>query len=185
MIDRDDVTGLTVTDHDLKIDLVKEENHHWRMKSPIADRADQALIDQIMSELDTASTDETFKVSADDKSKLQEYGLQSPHVRLLVTRKGDAKPVELLFGNDTAIEGKIYARIEGTNQVQITSNELKKLLQKDVNSWRDHRVLDLAATDVSRFTLKNASGRNRTPARRHALENRQAPGRARRRREDQ
>ncbi len=157
VVDRDDVTGLTVTDHDLKIDLAKEENHHWRMKSPIADRADQSLIDQVMTELDTASTDETFKVGADDKSRLQEYGLQAPHVRLLVTRKGDAKPVELLFGNDTAIEGKTYVRIEGTDQVQITSTELKKLLQKEINSWRDHRVVDLAATDVSHFTIKNAS----------------------------
>ena len=158
VVDRDDVTGLTVTDHDLKIDLTKEENRRWRMKTPLVDRADQTLIDQVMTELDTTSADETFKVKADDKSKLQEYGLQAPHVRLLVTLKDGKKPVELTFGNDTAIEGKVYARIEGTNQVMITSGELKKLLQKDTNSWRDHRVLDLAATDVTRFTLKNASG---------------------------
>ncbi len=157
-VDRDDITGMTVTDRDLKIDLVKEEDRHWRMKTPVADRADQTLIDQVMTELDTASADETFKVSADDKSKLQEYGLQPEHVRLLVTRKNGAKPLEIVFGNDTAIEGKIYARIEGTNQVMVTSNDLKKLLQKDANAWRDHRVVDLAATDVARFTIKNAAG---------------------------
>ena len=157
-VDRDDVTGLTVTDHDAKIDLVKEESRRWSMKTPVADRADQNLIDQVMTELDTASTDESFKVSDSDKSRLQEYGLQAPHTRLLVTRKDGKKPIELLFGNDTAIEGKTYVRVEGTDQVLITSAELKKLLQKDTNAWRDHRVVDLLATDVSRLTIKNASG---------------------------
>ena len=27
-----------------------------------------------------------------------------------------------------------------------------------MNSWRDHRVVDLAATDVNRVTIKNAGG---------------------------
>ncbi len=157
-VDRDEVSGLTVTDHDLKIDLAQEDNRHWRMKSPVADRADQSVIDQVLTELDTARTDESFKVADSDKSKLQEYGLQTPHERLVVTRKNGAKPVEILFGNDTAIEGKTYARVEGTGQVQITSNEFKKLLQKEVNAWRDHRVVDLAATDVTRLLVKNASG---------------------------
>ena len=156
-IDRDDVTGLIVTDHDTKIELVKEESRHWNMKTPVADHADQNLIDQVMTEVDTASTDESFKVKADDKSRLQEYGLQAPHTRLLVTLKDGKKPIELLFGNDTAIEGKTYARSEGTDQVIVTSVELKKLLQTDTNSWRDHRVVALPAPSVTRLTIKNAS----------------------------
>ena len=156
--DRDKISGLTITDHDLKIELQQDDAHHWRLKSPVADRADHARIDEVMTELETARVDETFKVKDDDKSKLQELGLLAPHVRLLVTRNDNEKPVDILFGNDTAIEGKIYTRIEGTNQVAITSNELRKLLQKDTNAWRDHRAVDIAATDVTRFTIKNASG---------------------------
>ncbi len=156
--DRDKVSGLTVTDHDLKIELQQEDARRWRIKSPVADRADKSLIDEVMTDLETAHVDETFKVKADDKSKLQELGLLAPHVRLLVTRNDNEKPTDILFGNDTAIEGKVYARVDGTDQVHIISGELRKLLQKDTNAWRDHRALDLAATDVNRFTIKNASG---------------------------
>ncbi len=155
---RDEVDGLVVTNHDLKVDLRRDDKHQWTMKSPYADRGDQTLISELFTDLESARSQDHFNVKADDKAKLQEYGLQNARIRLQVIPKGGTKPQEILFGNDTAIEGRTYLQIAGQDVVFVVPDELKKLLQKDVNAWRDHRLTDLVATDVTKAVVKNPAG---------------------------
>ena len=156
-LNRDEVNGLVVTNHDLKVDLQRNAQRQWTMKSPYADRADQTLISELFSDLESARSEDSFAVKADDKGKLKEYGLQDPRVRLRIEPKG-LKPVEVLFGNDTPIEGRTYLELGGQNTVYVVTDELKKLLQKEVNAWRDHKLTDLVATQVTRAVFKNPAG---------------------------
>ena len=116
VVDRSQVDGLTITNHDLKIDLRRNASNDWDMKSPIADRADVALINQVMTDLETMHTEDTIPAGeiASNKSKLQDFGLQAPRLHLLVTPKEGSPPTELVFGNDTVIEGKTYLQVAGT-----------------------------------------------------------------------
>jgi hypothetical protein len=158
--DRAQIDGLVITNHDVKIDL-RRQNGHWAMKVPLADSADQALIDEAITDLEMMRKDETIpaKDFEGNKSKLQEFGLQSPKVQLAVAAHGDSKPIDLAFGNDSPIEGKAYLQVGGSSgPVYVVGDELKKVLEKDVNAWRDHRLTDLAATDVTKLTIKNAAG---------------------------
>jgi hypothetical protein len=159
-VDRGQIDGLVITNHDLKIDLRRTDNH-WAMKVPLADSADQTLIDEVMTDLETMRKDETIPARdiEGNKNRLQEYGLQSPKVQLAISAHGAAKPTELAFGNDSAVEGKTYLQMGGSGgAVFVVGDALKKLLEKDVNAWRDHRLTDLAATDVTKMTIKNAAG---------------------------
>jgi hypothetical protein len=158
--DRGQIDGLTVTNHDLKIDL-RQANGHWTMKSPLADNADQALIDEAVTDLEGLRKDDTIPASDIEgkQSKLQEFGLQSPKVQLSINVQGAAKPTQLAFGNDSAIEGKTYVQVGGSGgSVYVVGDALKKVLEKDVNAWRDHRLTEIAATDVTRMTIKDAAG---------------------------
>ena len=156
-LNRDEVDGLVVTNHDLKVDLQRNAQRQWTMKSPYADRADQTLISELFSDLESARSEDSFAVKADDKGKLKEYGLQDPRVRLRIQPKG-LKPVEVLFGNDTPVEGRTYLELGGQDTVYVVTDELKKLLQKEVNAWRDHKLTDLVATQVTRAVFKNPAG---------------------------
>jgi hypothetical protein len=158
--DRGQIDGLTISNHDLKIDLHRADGH-WTMKSPLADNADQALIDETETDLEGLRKDDTIPASDIEgkNNKLQEFGLQSPKVQLSVNVQGAAKPTQLAFGNDSAIEGKTYVQVGGSGgSVYVVADALKKLLEKDVNAWRDHRLTEIAATDVTRMTIKNAAG---------------------------
>ena len=154
--DRDKIDGLVVTDHDVKVDLRRDGNH-WAMKVPIADAADKTLIDEVLTDLETMRKDETIPAK-EVAAKLQEFGLESPKLELSVAVHGDSAPTDLLFGNDTAVEGKTYLEVGRGGDVYVVGEELKKLLDKDVNAWRDHRLTDVAATDVNKMTIKNAAG---------------------------
>lgn len=155
--DRNQVDGLVVTDHDTKIDLHRGESNHWNMRAPVADRADGPLIEEVMTDLESMRKVDTITASFLSKTKLADYGLQTPREKLAVTdNKG--KTTEFLFGNETAIEGKVYLQVTGGGDVFVVNDDLKKLLQKDVNSWRDHRLTNLIATDVTKLVVKNPAG---------------------------
>ena len=155
--DRNHINGLTITDHDRKIELVRDKDNRWSLKSPVTDRAEQSLVDQVMTSLEVLRKDDTIPGKEVGKGKLADYGLQSPRERLLITADG-GHTTEADFGNETVIDGKTYLQVAGTGDVLVVGDELKKLLGKDVNAWREHRLTDLAATEVNKVILKNASG---------------------------
>ncbi len=155
--DRNQIDALTVTDHDTKIELHRGEENHWKMLAPMADRADGPLIEEVMTTLESMRKVDTITAGYLSKVKLADYGLQTPREKLAVTdNKGHT--TEFLFGNETAVEGKVYLQATGGGDVFVVNDDLKKLLQKDVNSWRDHRLTNLIATDVTRLTVKNPAG---------------------------
>ncbi len=155
--DRNQIDGLVVTDHDTKIDLHRGEANHWKMLAPVADRADGPLIEEVLNTLESMRKVDTVSASFLSKVKLADYGLQTPREKLAVT-DSKGQTTEFFFGNETAMEGKVYLQKTGLSDVYVVNDDLKKLLQKDVNSWRDHRLTNLLATDVNRFVVKNAAG---------------------------
>ncbi len=155
-LDRSDIDGLVITDRDTKIDIRRDVDH-WTMKSPLADRADTTLVEQLLTSLETTHKEDTISAGDVSKGKLADYGLQSPHEKLQVIPH-DGKPIEYDFGNETAVDGKTYMQTAGQGEVVVVGDEIKKLLQKAVNDWRDHRVTNVAATDVNKFTVKNPAG---------------------------
>jgi hypothetical protein len=159
VLDRNQIDGLVITNREQKLDL-RRENNHWRLKAPLADRADQAAVDELMTSLEGARKEASISAEevAASKNKLQDFGLQNPRLRLQIVPNGGAQATEILFGNDTAVEGKTYLQIAGRGEVSVVNASLKKVLEKDVNSWRDHKVTDLAATDVNKLTVKNPAG---------------------------
>ena len=155
--DRNQIDGLTILDHDQKIELVRAKDNKWQVKSPLSDRADQNLVDQVLTNLEVLRKDDTISGKDLGKGKLADYGLQTPRERLVITAHG-GHTTEADFGNETIFAGKTYLQLVGTPDVLVVGDELKKLLGKDVNAWRDHRLTDLAATDVNKVVVKSSAG---------------------------
>ena len=96
------------------------------------------------------------KEIAKDKSRLDEYGLNKAKLRL--TLLGKDAPPEILFGNDAAIEGKMYVRLADAKDVFLAAQSVRNDIAKKPEDFRDKKLTDLTTASVTRVLLKTAAG---------------------------
>jgi len=109
--DRIKIDGIVIQNGDQTIEIRRRDNK-WRLETPIKDQADSALVDTLLSDLENWQREGTIpaKELDADKSKLAEYGLNNPKLKLKLL--GHGRPPEILFGKDAALEGKMYVRVQ-------------------------------------------------------------------------
>jgi hypothetical protein len=62
------------------------------------------------------------------------------------------------FGADTAVEGTCYIHLEGSDAVFVTGNELKNLVSKRSNAFRDHQITPFLTTQIDRVIVHQPAG---------------------------
>jgi len=150
----DKIDGITINNNETKIEL-RKRNNQWQMDAPVKDRADDGMVTQLLSTVETLQKDTSLKAEG-DKDEVRDFGLVKPSVTLQLL--GQDAPPEILFGKDTAIEGKEYIRLANSNDVYVVSNELRTQATKPADDFRDHRLSDVNATQVTRVNIKTAAG---------------------------
>jgi hypothetical protein len=90
------------------------------------------------------------------QKRLKDFGLQKPHLKLAWQTKHRHSVIE--FGADTAVEGTCYVRIEGSDVVFVTGNELKNLISKRSNAFRDHQITPFLTTQIDRAIVHQTAG---------------------------
>jgi len=152
--DRDKITAITIKNSDTKIQLQRKDGV-WYLDAPLKDRADSMVVNQLFTSAENLKADDTIPTDKQGKDMLKEFGLANSETRLTFT--GGEKPVELLFGKDAAVEGKLYVRSEDSKTAYVVSNDLKNQITKKVDDFRDHKLTDLLTTQVNKIVLKNAT----------------------------
>jgi Domain of unknown function (DUF4340) len=155
--DREKLDGIVIQNGDDKIEL-RRHDHKWRLEAPIKDQADSSLVDNLISDVEGWQKETTIpanEVKA-DKNKLAEFGLSNTKLRLKLT--GQSMPPEIWLGKDAALEGKMYVRFENSKDVFVTSQSVKKAIEKKAEDFRDKKLTDLNTTQVSRVVLKTPAG---------------------------
>src|SRR6266581_3662657 len=155
--DRDKIDGIVILNGDEKIELRRRDNR-WRLETPIKDQADSFLIENLLSDLGNWQKEGTISAKEidADKSKLSEYGLNKPRLRLKLL--GPDKPPAILFGKDAALEGKMYVRFEDSKETYLAGQSIKKDIDKKPEEFRDRKLTDLITAQVSRVVLKTPTG---------------------------
>src|SRR5437870_5042032 len=155
--DRNKINGIVIQNGDEKIEMRRGDNR-WRLETPIKDQADNSLIENLLSDLENWQKDGTIsaKEVEADKSKLNEYGLNKPKLRLKLI--GQDRPPELLFGKDAALEGKMYVRFENSKETFLAGQSVRKDIDKKPEEFRDRKLTDLITAQVSRVILKTPAG---------------------------
>src|SRR6266498_3249517 len=155
--DRSKVDGIIIQNGDEKIEIRRRDNK-WRLETPIKDQADGALVENLLSDLETWQKEGTIpaKDIEADKGKLNEYGLNRPKLKLKLI--GSDRSPEILFGKDAALEGKMYVRFENSKETFLAAQTIKRDIEKKPEEFRDKKLTDLVTTQVSRVVLKTPAG---------------------------
>jgi hypothetical protein len=156
-LDRNKVDGVIIQNGDEKIEIRRHDNK-WRLETPFKDQADGALVENLLSDLETWQKEGTIpaKDIDADKSKLNEYGLNRPKLKLKLI--GSDRPPEILFGKDAALEGRMYIRFENSKETFLAKQSVKKDIDKKAEEFRDKKLTDLTTAQVRRTALKTPAG---------------------------
>jgi hypothetical protein len=153
----DKINGLVVQNGDDKIDIRRHDDK-WRLEIPIKDQADGSIVNNLLIDLENWQKDAAIsaKEMEADKSKLADYGLANPKLRLKLL--GPNAPPEIFFGKDAALEGKMYVRFENSKEAFLASQSVKKAIDKKPEDFRDRKLTDLIMAQVVRVVLKTSAG---------------------------
>ena len=156
-VDRSTIKSFTIRNGEGTMSFRLSEDG-WLIDAPVKDRADESTVAQLFTTLE--GLDMNLRKIAPSKTKKtkelqKELGISSGEVSL---KLGGSKPLELLLGKDTAVEGKVYARIDGGEATYVMPNDLRALLSKGVKDWRDRKLTNIAGGEVTKVILKTAKG---------------------------
>src|ERR1700678_1394943 len=157
-LDRNDVTQLEIENGDTKTRLLKT-NDGWRLTAPVADRADSKVIDTLLYSTQFLKRDDTVgNLGKGDQKRnyLKQFGVLRS--RLILWCIGERTHVELQFGGETAVEGACYVRIDSKDTVFVTDDDLKNLISKPPDSFRDHQLAPFLTPEIDRIVLTQAAG---------------------------
>src|SRR6266540_741444 len=155
--DRTKIDRIVIQNGDQKIEIRRRDNK-WRLETPIKDQADGALVETLLSDLENWQKEGTIpaKEIDSDKSKLAEYGLNNPKLKLKLL--GHDRPPEILFGKDAATEGRMYVRFQNSKETFLAGQSVKKDIDKKPEEFRDRKLSDLSNAQVRRVVLKTPAG---------------------------
>jgi len=152
-VDRDKVNAVSIKSTEAKIELRKKENNTWFIEEPLKDRADSLAVAQLFTTLEMLKYDSAIETS--EKDQIKDFGLANSETKIEIT--GSDNPVELQFGKDTAVEGKLYVRLKGSNVIYVIGNDLKNQISKKPDEFRDKKLTDLAVGNVRKAVVKTAT----------------------------
>jgi len=155
--DRNKIDGIVIKNGDQQIEIRRRDNK-WRLETPIKDQADGALVENLLSDLENWQKEGSIPAKAieADKSKLNEYGLNNPKLKLKLL--GQGRPPEIWFGKDAALEGRMYVRLQNSKETFLAKQSVRKDVDKKPEEFRDRKLTDLTTAQVRRITLKTPAG---------------------------
>jgi hypothetical protein len=155
--DRNKIDAIVIQNGDQQIEIRRHDNK-WRLETPIKDQADGALVENLLSDLETWQKEATIpaKDIATDKSKLTEYGLSNAKLKLKLL--GRDRPPEILFGKDAALEGRMYVRFQNSKETFLATQSVRKDIDKKPEEFRDKKLTHVTTAQVRRITLKTPAG---------------------------
>ena len=151
-VDRSGTDAVTIRNSEGSLQLKKAPDGNWLIEAPVKDRADTLAISTLFTSLESLRME---ALPAEKGAGLAEYGLTKGDVSIKVSGKDS---FELLIGKETAVEGKVYMRVEGKDTAYVASKDLREQATKAVKDWRDRKLSDLTATQVNKVGIKTAKG---------------------------
>lgn len=147
-MDTDKVKKLKFKNSHGEISVEKVEKD-WKLTSPVADLADGAAINSVLSTIATESSDTTVT----GKTDLKPFGLAEDKVVLEWEQEGKP-PQKLSVGDEAPLAGKLYVRINGASEIRVVSSLIKTQVEKTLKDLRDKKLFRDAKEAISQVKIK-------------------------------
>jgi len=152
------VRTITITDGETVVALERKDDR-WRVTAPVEDRADVSVAQQILNDAEFLRREQTIPAGANKdeaRARLSEFGLTNPRVELAFGGKDAPPPIR--FGKETAVEGRIYARLGEAQDAYVIADSLLDTIRKKPDDFRDRRLSELEPSEVGKLLVKSAAG---------------------------
>jgi hypothetical protein len=153
-----DIQGFTIQNGDETI-RVQADGDDWKMLDPWKDDADISVVDQLLDALQGLQSDDTIADLGKGEKKrslLKDFGLNKPKLRLRLEGKG--MPAEFQFGQDAAVRGRSYLKIRDDDAVFVVNNDLKDIVSRKAEDFRDHRMTPFLTPLIERAIFRVNGG---------------------------
>jgi hypothetical protein len=157
-INRTNVQRITIRNGDSVI-KIKTDGDAWRMTAPFEDDADTTVVDQLLDAVQNLRPEDLITDLGKGEKKrqlLKDFGLMKSRLRLRL--EGDQMPPEIQFGQDTAVQGRNYLRVGDDDAVYVVENDLKNIVSKSPEDFRDHRMTPFLTTLIDRAIFQVSGG---------------------------
>jgi hypothetical protein len=155
--ERDKIDSVSVRNDASRMEFFKKEGV-WTMTQPLQDRADTAAVEQLLELLEFLQHDSKIELNKEtEAAQLKEFGLAESALAVGIGSE-NGKKLELSFGKDSAVEGKVYVRLQGKPTVHVVRDVLRKELTQTTDHFRDHRLSATPVQAVQKLAIKTNEG---------------------------
>ena len=135
------------------IHLVKADTG-WRMAAPDVVAADNTEVESLISTLQNLEVDQVILPSA---TKLEDFGLAPPQLKVSVVQAGSAQPLEILLGQKSPTGGGLYAKVPNSPRVFTVPSYVESSLEKKPFDLRDRDLLHIKRDAVKVLEVEGPS----------------------------
>lgn len=153
----EEVQSLVLNYPDREIRLQRDLQGRWRIVHPLEAAADDATVGAILSALNTSEVKRTVEEKPTE-ADLQNYGLDKPEVKALVSlRNGIALP-PIFVGATTPVGNSAYIRRGADAGVLLTDASLRSNLVRKLKDLRNKRILEVGPDAVKQLVIRGSKG---------------------------
>ncbi|MBI4557035.1 MAG: DUF4340 domain-containing protein [Candidatus Hydrogenedentes bacterium] len=126
--------------------LEKSPEGTWQLRSPVQARADEELVQKLISELQYAQGRDYVATP----EQLADYGLEPPGARIAVSAGIGKTPQTLYFGGTATgdPEGGLYVRRAETGEVCVMDGSIISAFPESPDAFREQRLFTARAADI-------------------------------------
>jgi hypothetical protein len=144
-----DVYRVTITRPDITIAVEREEDH-WKLVSPVVDRADDAAVNTLLETACGARAEEEFNAGG---APLSEFGLVAPSAAVRLTAQNGEELFDLRVGEFSLTKSHCYATTRGGDKVFLLPAGVRRYALRPLFDYRYKRIFDVPVADVFRLEI--------------------------------
>lgn len=148
-----DATGQKQETH---LTMEKSDDGNWNLMSPIATRADNKVINDLL----TTVTNYKYERILENSDNIAEYGLDKP-ARTIELRFADTekKPIKILVGKKAPVGYSLYLKLEGEGSVYLGSQYFLVSTSKTMRDFRNKSLaeIDVPAVELVKYSKKTSA----------------------------
>jgi hypothetical protein len=134
--------------------VLRKDDGDWRIVEPTAYDADQEAVRRFLSAVRSLRAKD---FPSEDAADLHPFGLDQPRLTIELATAEDTTPTQILFGKES--DGKsVYVKIGARPTIYAVGDWSYRDANKNVNDFRDKKVLPADAADVREIQVARADG---------------------------